>query len=150
MSIEVKGRLVNLWVRASGTSNPFKQIVCAESSEFSISTEINKKSTNCGKKATPGTPDFNATVDAVQNLNPSSLEAAYQDIKAFILAGTKVDFQYMSDADAGAGVGVGDGIYNYGSGYFSELTATGTTDEALTYSVTLEGVGTLDVYDTQS
>lgn len=152
MSIEVKGTLVNLEVRQSGTTNPFKILVCLESSTFTINSEIAKRRTNCGFKATAADPEFSATVDAVQNANPGASEVSYGDIKSFIKNKTKVDFRYASYADTGAGLGYGDGIYNFGSGYFSELGAAASAepDGLLTYSVNLEGVGTLDVFDTSS
>lgn len=152
MSIEVKGTLVNLEIRLSGTANAFKKLVCLESSTFTINSQIAKRRTNCGFKATAADPEFSASVDAVQNANPGATEANYQDIKSFIVNKQKVDFRYASWADTGAGLGFGDGIYNFGSGYFSELSdaASAQPDGLLTYSVKLEGVGVLDVFDTSS
>lgn len=152
MSLEVKGTLVNFWFRRSGTTDPFLRVVCAESSTFTISSEVSKRRTNCGIKGSVADPEFNASIDAVQNLNPGALEAAYQDVKSFITNKYKADFRYASDADASIGVGFGDGIYNYGSGYFSELGAAASAepDGILTYSVSFEGVGTLDNFDTSS
>lgn len=152
MSIEIPGRLVNLEVRRSGTSDAFKVLVCTEQSTFDLTVAINKRQTNCGRKGAPGIPDFSATLNAVQNANPASTEVAYADIKSFITNGYKVDFRYASAADSSSGLGYGDGIYNFGSGYFSELgaAASAADGEVLTYSVKLEGVGTLDVFDTGS
>lgn len=152
MSKEIKGNLVNLEFRNSGTSDPFKTLVCTEDSEFTISATVTKRQTNCGRKGASAIPDFNATLNAVQNANPGATEATYQDVKTAIIAQQKVDFRYASAADAGEGLGYGDGIFNYGSGYFSELgaAATAADGEVLTYSVALEGIGTLDNFDTDS
>lgn len=152
MSIEISGKLVNFKFRRSGTSDPFKTMVCTENSEFTITSEVSKKRTNCGIKGKPALPEFSAKISAVQNANPGTSEASYQDVKSFIANGYKADFQYASEADAANGTGYGDGIYNYGSGYFSELSATASAeaDGFLAYSVTMEGVGTLDTFDTQS
>ncbi|MBL7739053.1 MAG: hypothetical protein JNK14_07530 [Chitinophagaceae bacterium] len=152
MSIEVGGKLVNFWYRRSGTSNPFKKIVCVEDSEFTITSELSKRRTNCGLKGVPSDPEFSASINAVQNINPGALEGNYEDIKSFITNKYKADFQYASDEDAANGVGYGDGIFNYGSGYFSELgaAASAESDGLLTFSVNFEGVGVLDVYDTDS
>lgn len=152
MSIEVKGTLVNFEWRRSGTSNPFKKVVCTESSTFTINSEVAKRRTNCGQKGAATDPDFSWSIDAVQNANPGATESNYQDIKAEMIAKNKIDFRYASYADTGAGLGYGDGIYNFGSGYFSELgaAASAEADGLLTYTVTGEGVGVLDVFDTSS
>ena len=152
MSIEISGKLVNFKFRRSGTSNPFRTVVCAENSTFTITSEISKRRTNCGIKGNPADAEFTASIDAVQNANPGATEAAYQEVKDFIKNKYKMDFQYASEADAANGTGYGDGIYNYGSGYFSELgaAASAQADGLLTYSVKVEGVGTIDQFDTSS
>lgn len=152
MSKEIKGNLVNFQWRNSGTANAFKTIVCVESSDFTISSAVTKRQTNCGRKGAAALPDFKASINAVQNANPGATEATYQEVKAAIIAQQKVDFRYASAADTSIGLGFGDGIYNYGSGYFSELSAAASAadGEVLTYSVSFEGIGTLDVFDTDS
>lgn len=152
MSIEVKGTLVNFEFRRSGTSNPFLKLVCTEDSSFTITSEVSKRRTNCGIKGVSALPEFNASVNAVQNANPGALEAAYQEVKNFIVNQYKMDFRYASYPDAAEGLGYGDGIYNFGSGYFSELGAAASAepDGFLTYSVNVDGVGVLDVFDTDS
>lgn len=152
MSIEVKGKLVNLEIRRNGTTDPFKTMVCTEDSTFDITVAISKRQTNCGRKGAPGIPDFKSTLNAVQNVNPGALEMAYEDVKDFILNDYKADFRYISAADSSQGLGPGDGMYNYGSGYFSGLgaSASAADGEVLTYSVELEGVGTLDNFDSES
>lgn len=146
---EVQGTLVNLWVRVSGTSNAFKQLICLENSSFAITSENNQRRTNCGIKTSVASPTFEASGTAVQDPNPSSTQVSYADIKAWMKAITKLDFNYKNDADSAAGLDVGEGIQNYGSGYFTGLTANASaeSDGLLTYDFTFTGTGTLDNYD---
>jgi hypothetical protein len=148
MSVEVKGRLVNLKYRVYPSAT-WLTIVCTEDSSFEITSEIDERETNCGIKSNPGTPRFSAQVNAVQNANPTSTEADYKKIKDLILAGTKVQFLYENEADAAVGLSVAEGIYNKGNGYFSNLSSASAADAqgVLTYSLTLTGTGTLDDFD---
>lgn len=146
MSTEVKGRLVGLKYRV-WPSATWLDIVCIEDSTFEITTDITEKETNCGIKSSPGIPKFNSTVNAVQNANPTALEADYKKIKDLVAAGTKVQFLYQNEALAADGLTDGEGIYNKGNGYFSSLSAAASAGEFLTYSVTLTGTGTLDDFD---
>lgn len=146
---EIKGTLVNLWVRVSGTSNAFKRLICLENSTFQITNETSERRTNCGIKTSIADPTFNASGTAVQDPLTDSTSVSYADIKAWMKANTKLDFNYKNEADAANGIDVGEGIQNYGSGYFTELTANASAeaDGLLTYDFTFTGTGTLDNYD---
>jgi hypothetical protein len=147
--MEVQGTLINMWVRVSGTSNPFKKLICLENSTFSITNEISKRRTNCGIKTGIADAEFTASGSAVQDPNPDSNSVSYADVKAWAKAKTKLDFNYKNDADSGNGLDVGEGIQNYGSGFFSQLDANASAeaDGLLTYDWTFDGTGTLDNYD---
>ena len=153
MSIEASGSLLNFEFRRSGTSDAFKRVVCTTDSNGSITSSLTKRATNCGKKGAPAKfPDFQVTLNAVQDANPDANEANYQDIDTYIKNGYKADFRYASAADAASGLGFGDAIYQQGSGYFTELGNAGSAEdgEVITYSFTFESVGTLGTFDTAS
>lgn len=145
---EISGKLINFKYRVPPETD-WTVIVCTEDSSFTISVDIATKETNCGIKAAPGIPNFSASGNAVQNVEPTTLEGNYQDVKALILAGTKVQFQYISEADAAQGFTEGEAINNFGNGYFGNLgaAAAATSDGFLTFSWEFTGVGTLDEYD---
>lgn len=145
---EISGKLINFKYRVPPETD-WTVIVCTEDSSFTISVDIATKETNCGIKAAPGIPNFSASGNAVQNVEPTALEGNYQDLKALILAGTKVQFQYISEADAAQGFTEGEAINNFGNGYFGNLgaAAAATSDGFLTFSWEFTGVGTLDEYD---
>lgn len=136
---------MNFFVRDQGTST-WKQLVCAEDSQFTISSTLSKRKTNCGTKAKPGIPDFSASGNAVQNAEPTSSEASYAYIKERIRSGVIQEFKYQSAADVSEGLTEGEGIYNYGDGYFTEVTASASAEDdgILSFAWTFEGVGTLD------
>lgn len=148
MSTEIRGNLVGLKYRVYPSAT-WLNIVCVEDSTFEITLDVSEKETNCGIKTNPGTPKFNAQVNAVQNANPTSTEADYKKIKDLMLAKTKVQFLYQNEADVPNGIADAEGIYNKGNGYFTSLTATAgaTADGVLSYSLTLTGTGTLDDFD---
>lgn len=148
MSLEIAGNLVGLKYRVP-PSAAWLEIVCVEDSTFSISLDVSERETNCGIKSKPGIPKFNAQVNAVQNANPTSVEADYKKIKDVMLAKTKVQFLYQNGADTPNGVSDAEGIYNKGNGYFTNLEAKAgaSSDGILSYSVTLTGTGTLDDFD---
>jgi hypothetical protein len=148
MGADVSGLLVNLWVRDQGIST-WRQVVCTKSSTFSLTSELSKVRTNCGTKAKPSDPDFSASVDAVQNAEPTSTEASYAYIKERMRGKTIQEFKYQSAADVAEGLTEGEGIWNYGDGYFTSLEATASADGdgILSFTCTLEGVGLIDSHE---
>ena len=149
---EISGRLINMKLRVNGTADAFKTLVCTENSTFQITSDVNERRTNCGVKTSVATPTFNASGTAVQNVEPTAAEASYNDVKAWIKAGTKLDFQYISEADAGNGFAEGDAVSNTGSGYFTDVSynASAEADGQPTFDWTFTGTGTIDEYDDES
>lgn len=148
---EVKGKLINFKVRVNGTADDFKTLVCTEDSQFQITNETSERRTNCGIKTGVAVPTFNASGNAVQNATPTALEVSYNDVKAWQKDNVKLDFQYINDADP-SGLGEGDGVNNFGSGYFTDSTFTGSAeaDGVGAFSWSFTGTGTIDEYDDES
>lgn len=145
---EVNGNLVQVWLRVSGTSNAFKYLICMTDSNFDITADSNTKRTNCGIKTAIVDPTWEISGTAVQDPNPGSTQLAYADLKAWIKAKTKLDFNYKNDADATAGLDAGEGVQNYGSAYLTSLGFQASADDGFSqYTFTLTGTGTLDNYD---
>lgn len=149
---EIQGRLINMKVRVSGTTDEFKTLVCTEDSQFQISNETSERRTNCGLKTGISDPTFNASGNAVQNPEPTTEEVSYNDVKGWQKTKTKLDFKYISDADSVNGLDEGEGVNNYGSGYFTESTFTGSAeaDGVGSFSWTFTGTGILDEFDGES
>lgn len=149
---EIQGKLINMKVRPNGTTEEFKTLVCTEDSSFTITNETTIRRTNCGPKAGISDPDFNASGNAVQNPEPTSSEVSYNDVKGWQITKTKLDFKYISDADVINGLSEGEGVNNFGSGYFTESTFTGSAeaDGVGSFSWSFTGTGTLDEFDSDS
>ncbi len=149
---EVSGRLINFKYRQNGTLDEFKTLVCTEDTQFQITNETSERRTNCGVKTGIAIPTFNASGNAVQNPTPTALEGSYQEVKAAQIANTKMDFQYISDADPANSLIEGEGVNNFGSGYFTDSTFTGSAeaDGVGSFSWSFTGTGILDVYDDES
>jgi hypothetical protein len=145
---EVNGNLIQIWLRVSGTSNAFKYLICTTDSNFNITSDANTKRTNCGIKTAIVDPTFEITGTAVQDPNPGATQLSYADLKAWIKAKTKLDFNYKNDADEAAGLDVGEGVQNYGSAFITSLGYQASAEDGFsTYDITLTGTGTLDNYD---
>lgn len=145
---EVNGNLVQIWLRVSGTSNAFKYLICITDSNFNLTSDATTKKTNCGTKTGVSTPNAEITGTAVQDPNPASNQLSYADLKAWIKAVTKLDYNYKNDADSAAGLDVGEGVQNYGSAFITSLGFQASAEDGFsTYDVTLTGTGTVDNYD---
>lgn len=139
-------------LRPNGSVDAFKTLVCTQNSTFQITSEVNERRTNCGVKTSVAAPTFNASGTAVQNVEPTASEASYNDVKGWIKDGTKLDFQYISEADAANGFTEGDAVNNFGSGYFTDVSynASAEADGQPTFDWTFTGTGVIDEFDDES
>lgn len=146
---EVKGSLVVLRLKEPDEDD-WLNLVCLENSSFEITNEVTTRRTNCGVIKSVSDADFTASGTAVQNATPTSVEASYEQVKAWQVSRTKLHFQYISLADAPAGLAEGDGINNFGLGYITSTSASAAAEGAegtLSFDFTLEGTGSLDDFD---
>lgn len=149
---EITGSLINFKVRANGTEDEFKTLVCTEDSQFQITNENSERRTNCGTKTSLADATFNASGNAVQNVEPTASEVSYNDVKGWQKTKTKLDFQYVNEADTANGISAGQAVTIIGSGYFTDSTynASAEADGIGSFSWTFTGTGTLDEYDDES
>jgi hypothetical protein len=119
-----------------------------------ITAPTSTVTTKCGTETRTGDPTFEVTGNAVQNAAPTSSEADYKVLKAWMIAKQLLEFQYISLADATASQAEGDGINNFGNGRFSSLGAAAEVTDGqttfLTYDWTFTGTGTLDEFEDAS
>lgn len=154
MSVEVKGTLVDFFVRDPGVT-AWRKLVCTEDSSFTINVEVAKRRTNCGIKTSVSDPDFSASGNAIQNAEPTSTECSYAYIKQRMKNKQYQEFKYINSADPTVGVGgltEGEGVFNFGDGYFTEatLSASAEADGVLKFSWSFEGTGFLDDYESEA
>jgi len=152
MSKEIGGKFINLRVRENGSDAAFKTLVCTESSQFQITTEVTTKKTNCGPKTSVSDPDAVASGTAVQNIVPTGSEVSYQDVVQWIKDGQKLDYNYYNEEDTANGITEGEAIEHIGSGFFTEVTYNAAADpnEGATFDWTFTTTGVLGEYDDES
>ena len=146
---EISGKLINFKVRENAVGGAFKTLVCTEDSQFQISNEQSTRRTNCGPITNLADATFNASGNAVQNVEPSVSEVSYNDVKGWQKTKTKLDFNYINEADVTNGITEGEAVEIIGSGYFTESAYNGTAeaDGVGSFSWTFTGTGDLDDYD---
>lgn len=146
MATEVQGNIVNFQIREIGEQD-WRTLVCTLDSSFTITNEVNKRRTNCGITASISDPDFSASGNAVHNAIPAAEEVSYNDVKGYQKNKTKLEFRYLSLADDN--LTEGQGFTNYGRGYFTESTLTGSAEgnESASFSWSFEGIAFLDDFD---
>jgi hypothetical protein len=143
---EIKGKLLNFRVRENGTADAFQTVICTDNVSFSLSTEVNTRP-NCGPKTSIADPTFSATGNAVFDSSPGGTEVSWNDIKEWMKAGTKLDFQFYNAADVANGIVESALVDVEGSGYFSESELSGVPDDMAEFSWTFTGTGILDEFD---
>ncbi len=149
MAKEIGGKFIKIELRENSVGGAFKTLVCTESSSFEISTETSVKRTNCGISTTVSDATATASGTAVQNVVPTSSEISYEQMKQWIVAGTKLDFRYFNEADAANGITEGQAVETTGSAYVTSLTLSAAADpgEGVTFDWTLTQTGNIDEYD---
>lgn len=146
----ISGSKIVFAVRENGTEDAFEQIVCQEDVQFQITNEVSTRRTNCGIATNVAEADFNASGNAVHEVNPTSAQKSYNDIKTYQKNRTKLDFMFFNLADGD--IAEGDAVSITGSGYFNDTTYTaGAEADGLgSFSWSFTGTGVLDEYDDES
>jgi len=138
---EVAGRLVPLKVSFDGGST-FKTLVCLQQFDESIDVPIDTQETDCGQISAPGTPGATVNFQAICETEPSVSQASLNDCKLAAKNGTAVVIQIASPA-AGS-LTEGEAFFSQYDAYFSNVTMTKQTSQAIQFSGTLSSTGELD------
>jgi hypothetical protein len=139
---EVAGKLVPLKVSFNGGST-FKTLVCLQQFDESIDVPIDTQETDCGQIAVPGTPGATVNFQAICETEPSGTQASLNDCKSAAVNGTKVIIKIASPA-AGS-LTEGQAFFSSYEAYFSNVTMTKQTSQAIQFSGTLSSNGPLDI-----
>jgi hypothetical protein len=143
----VPGTLIVFRVRENGTQNPFKNVACIETDTYNMDNEVAERRTKCGIITSVADPTVNITGTAVQELPLSSDHVSYKEVRAWQIAKTKLDYEYLNIA--GQGLTEGEAVDNSGSGYFtsSSYNSSAEADGVGTFDFTFSGTGTPDEFD---
>ena len=88
-----------------------------------------------------GQKSFSVSVDGLLDYATTSGQTNGVALADYLIAGTELFFDIGVTATAGA-IAAGDVVYR-GSGFISSFAQSGGTDDAPTYSLTLDGNGAL-------
>ena len=116
----------------------------AQSASIDISNaliDVTTKSSNSWMEKIPGQKSFTVSVDGLLDVTTSTTEQTPIALTDFLIADTQLYFSIGVTATAGT-LTTGDVVYS-GSGFLSSANQSGGTDDAPTYSITLEGTAEL-------
>lgn len=132
----------NLQLYTSATSGGTHEAVGhAQTASLSYSNsliDVTTKTSNAWMEKISGQRSFTISADGLLDyatVTGQDIIGATGSLSAFALAGSEIFFQF----------GIGNSRY-LGSGFISSFEQSGGTDDAPTYSITIEGNGTLS-YD---
>jgi hypothetical protein len=139
---ELKGSLVVMMLSPTGLN--FKTIVCEDSSQSTISSNVTTTATKCGKFSTVDTPEVTISGSGVLDASPAVNQATLKELQAWALAGTLLYFIRKTLADTAAGETSGESLYLDGRGYLSNVEETSAEGDVIKFSWTLTTTGTVD------
>lgn len=143
MATELQGSIVTLQLSTDTTgATGLKTITCEESSDITISTNVNETKTKCGSFTAVDTPTVSINFSGVVNGAPGGTELSYNDLAGFANNKTKVYAKYQN-AVSGS-VGVGTAVYATGTGYVSNVQATSAEGDLIKFTATFTFSGTVD------
>lgn len=134
----INSQNVPIWLSADGVN--YKQLVCVENYSIPLQTQNTKTATFCGQALGLGITDFTVTVSAVCEAAKTAAQVTYDDLVAWQLANTILTFkvQYPSPGSTSTN------IFLSGQCAVTDTTLTAQVNDALKFSTTLTGSGTID------
>ncbi|MGN6436875.1 MAG: phage tail tube protein [Agriterribacter sp.] len=135
----LQGKELVLELRAAGVGS-FKFVVCETDSSFSGTTNTNSTSSKCDG-GTPqiglGTSDYTIDFNGVIRVDPNlTTQLTYQQMLVWWKKQQLLDFRRNN-----SGV-----VQQEGQGYITAIGDSAPTDDLVSFSFTLTGVGELQVY----
>ena len=134
MANELFSKDIGVYVKDGGD---WKLAVCTKNKSVSVSVgsvEINNDCTGDFVAQLPSTATWTMSFEGDTNTNPSSLEVSAEDLMGFALSRAVKEWKFES----------ADLYYvRYGEAFISQMDETATTPEYQTYSITLNGSGSL-------
>lgn len=126
-------------LRAKGTT-PWKTLVCTENYNVPVNTTTTTTDTFCGRAVGLGVREFTPTVSAVCEAQPTTDQVTYEDLLAWQMAGTVVEFRVEYPGSGS----IGSNIYLSGECYVTATELQGAVNDVLKFTSTLTGQGVLD------
>lgn len=145
MATELQGSQIELLLREYNNGT-FDEMTCEKTVFLNVTNDVTKESTKCGQFKGIQVADFKLNGEAVFNTSPTSSEVSYDQVLAWQIDRTKVDWIIRNRT--ATGVVAGDVIRMSGSGYFVNTQFDGSDGQVTKFTWEIEGVGTIN--DTES
>jgi hypothetical protein len=135
---DIQSTLVPLELSEDGVT--WKTVVCLEGYNIPVSTATTETETFCGKSVGLGAKTFNPTGNAVCKADNSTNEVTYKEMLDWQLNNTLIYFRSAYPS----GGSVSAPVFLAGQCYVTETDLIFQTSDAVKFSFTLLGTGTLD------
>jgi hypothetical protein len=133
----IQGTEIQLFLRESGTSDAYQELVCFLSLPLALTSPVTKKKSSCGTHVATQDVEAEISGSAICNIAPGATEVSYDQMVAWQIAKTALDYKYVNKAGTINGVAYAEGdIINFtgsckvGSSTFK---ADASTDESIEF-----------------
>lgn len=142
---EVSSDLILLRISTNTTNGASPRIVvCETDSEATISNSVNETPTKrCGVLRQVASGVFDLTLNGIASATPGTNEVSYKQLSIWAANKTTLWFEYFNLA-GGTGITRGNVIAWQGLGYISELGASTTAGENMTFSLSIAFSGNVN------
>lgn len=133
----IQSNLVPLMI-STDSGVTYKSVLCKKSFNFNGTTPVNAEETDCGVSKGLGAIDWTVDFEGLVNTTPTTpTEMSAKQISDLWLAQTLVLVKFTT----GSG---GSNVYRQGSGYITDYTETNQVGNLISFTFTLNGVGSPD------
>jgi len=139
---ELKGSLTVMMVSPTGLN--FRTIVCEDSSQSSITSNVNTTATKCGTVSVPDTPQVTISGSGILDAAPAVNQATLKELQDWALKNTPLYFIRKTLADPAVGETSGESLYLDGRGYFTSVEETSAEGDVIKFTWTFTTTGTVD------
>lgn len=122
----------------------WKVLVCLTDYQIPIDVAINSVETFCGTAVGRGVPSFNPSGNAIAEIAPTTNQATYSQMVAWLDAGTVLRFR-VRNLSGGSAAGY---LFLSGQCTVTNVTLNATAGSAVGFSFTLSGQGELSTTPT--
>lgn len=137
----IQGTEIGLYLRESGTSDAYQELICWINLPLALTSEVSKKKSSCGTHIATQDADAEISGSAICNIDPGATEVSYDQMVTWQLEKTALDYKYVNKAATINGVSYTEGqIINFtGSAKVTSTTfkADSSTDESIDFDFNL-------------
>lgn len=133
----IQGTEIGFYLRESGTSDAYQELICWINLPLALTSEVTKKKSSCGTHVATQDAEAEISGSAICNIDPEATEVSYDQMVAWQINKTALDFKYVNKAATINGQSYTEGqIVNFtGSLKVTSTTfkADASTDESIDF-----------------